>query len=124
MSSQRPLDQDLLELRLPTTMLLVSIAAGRLHLPWGATFYRLVEGGVLVESGGVFRPALGGVRAALALRREELAPQDQSPWRFPQPSRACSEAETGPSLLSSKLPCRWKRPKVMRSSRFSTPSFS
>ncbi len=63
--SRKPLHDDFLELRMPTTMLVVSMAASRLQLPWGAAFHRLLARSGIIEREGVVRPERGILRSIL-----------------------------------------------------------
>lgn len=67
--SAKPLDDSFLEMRMPSTMFIVSLAALRLRIPWGSAFHRLLARRAIVERGGAVRSVKGSLR--LILERPE-----------------------------------------------------
>lgn len=83
--SGRPLDDEFLEVRMPTTMFVVSLAAARLRLTWGRAFHQLLAARVLVECNGCVRPKRGALRrllgdlsSARAIPHEGAIPRESS----------------------------------------------
>jgi hypothetical protein len=63
--SGKPLHDDFLELRMPTTMMVVSVVALRHDIPWGTAIHEMVRRCALVERGGALWPAKGSLRLVL-----------------------------------------------------------
>jgi hypothetical protein len=63
--SGKPLDVEFLEMRMPTTMLIVSVVGAHLRVPWGSAFHHLLSTGALTEIGGSVRLRRGVLRSVL-----------------------------------------------------------